>query len=216
MGVAFFDLDRTVLSVNSAHLWILRERRLGRIGRRDLARALAWGGAYRLGMARIESVLEEAVATLKGKVSATLLEETRRFWDEEVAGTIRPGARPAIERHRLAGDRVVLLTSSTPYISVVAWESLGLDDYLCTRFEEEDGILTGRTAGPLCYGEGKLVAARTWVGAAGMGLDQVTFYTDSYADRPLLEAVGHPVCVDPDPRLARLARRNGWRVERWD
>jgi phosphoserine phosphatase len=78
-----------------------------------------------------------------------------------------------------------------------------------------DGAFTGRLVEPLCYGVGKLARARELAARVGFDLDEATFYSDSYTDLPLLEAVRTPVAVNPDPRLARLARRRGWRVERW-
>ena len=215
MGIAFFDLDRTLLTVNSARLWILRERRLGRIGRRDLVRAMGWAVAYRVGITGLEGALEKAAQTMKGKESALLMAETRTFWNEELVSTLRPGARPAIARHRAAGDLVVLLTSSTPYVALLAREALAMDEHLSTRFEEENGILTGRLVEPMCYGEGKRTLAEDFVASRGGSMAKVTFYTDSAADLPLMKHVGMPVCVSPDPRLARHARRRGWRVEDW-
>lgn len=214
-SVAFFDLDGTLLAVNSARLWILRERRLERIGRRDLARGIAWAAAYRLGLSAITSAIEDAVATLEGRVPQDLQAETWTFWREELDRQIRPGAREALSRHRAAGDRVVLLTSSTPFAARCAQEALGLEDRLSMRLEERDGRLTGRVIPPLCYAEGKLEIALRWLERAGTDLEHATFYTDSFADLPVLERVGRPVCVCPDPRLARAARRRGWAVEDW-
>jgi phosphoserine phosphatase len=68
---------------------------------------------------------------------------------------------------------------------------------------------------PLCFGAGKVVAAEAWAARHGVDLADTTFYTDSYTDLPMLERVGRPVAVNPDPRLARTARRRGWPILRW-
>ncbi len=215
MALAFFDLDGTVISVNSASLWIRREYELGRIGASRLVEAALWFSLYRVGLTRMESALHRAAATLKGASEEQLAQETRQFWEERVKVSIRHGARRAVDRHRRRGDRIVLLTSSSPYISAPAVEDLGMDDFVCTRFQVHGGRLTGRILLPICYGPGKLQRARAYADQLDEDLGEATFYTDSMADRQVLEAVGHPVCVSPDPRLARLARRSGWLVQGW-
>jgi HAD superfamily hydrolase (TIGR01490 family) len=106
----------------------------------------------------------------------------------------------------------VLLTASSPYISEQVAEELGMTDYICTRFEVDGGVFTGRLDGPLCYGEGKVVLASRWAEERGVSLASCSFYSDSYTDLPMLEAVGSPVAVNPDLRLARHAQRARWPV----
>ena len=215
MPIAFFDLDRTLVAVNSATLWVKRDYRLGRLTRLHLLRAGVWLALYRLGATRLERVLYEAVATLAGGSDEEKRQETYQFWQDEVEGAIRPGARRAVEEHRRRGDRLVLLTSSSMYISEAAQRTFGLHAFLCTRFQVRDGVLTGQVDGPICFGPGKLLKARQYADSLGEDLRQATFYTDSHADLAVLEAVGHPVCVAPDIRLLREARRRGWPVESW-
>jgi phosphoserine phosphatase len=93
---------------------------------------------------------------------------------------------------------------------------LGLDHSLCNRFEVDGrGLHTGRPLGALCYGHGKVAHAEAYARERGVALESCAFYTDSYTDLPVLERVGRPVAVHPDPRLARVAKRRGWRVEDW-
>ena len=84
------------------------------------------------------------------------------------------------------------------------------------RFEVRDGRFTGRAAGPLCFGEGKLTHARQLSDALGERLEDAWFYTDSSSDLAVMDLVGHPVAVHPDPRLRRLAKKRGWPVADWD
>lgn len=215
MRIAFFDLDRTVLAVNSATLWLRRELRLGHITRKSALRGAFWVGLYQLGFAAIEDALGQAVRTLAGVEESTLKERTLAFWREEVRAHIRPGARRTLEEHRARGDRLYLLTSSSSYLSEAACQELGFHGSLANRFEVDAGVFTGRALAPLCYGPGKVAHAEELAAALGASLAESTFYTDSYSDLPMLEAVGTPVVVHPDPRLSRHARRLGWRVERW-
>ncbi len=214
-GIAFFDLDRTLLEVNSARLWLSRELQRGHISWWFMVKSMFWVILYELGLARMEQVLERAIATLRGTEEAAVVSRTLEFWHEEVKARVRRGALAALEEHRKNGDKLVLLTSSSVYMSDAAREQFGLDDILCNRFEVIDGRFTGRPDGPLCFGAGKLVHAQAWAEQHGVELAACTFYTDSYSDLPALLAVGRPVCVHPDGRLRREASRRGWDIAYW-
>lgn len=215
MRLVFLDLDRTLIAVNSASGWIRRELRLGFLSPRQALVGAFWIGRYQLGFARMEAAIESAVASLAGEEEEAIRARTHAFWREEVAATVRPGARAAIERHRAQGDRLYLLTSSSRYMSEICAEELGLEGWLCNGFEVREGRFTGRVEGPLCFGPGKVRHAEALAQRLGLPLGESVFYTDSYSDLPMLEAAGEPVVVAPDPRLAREARRRGWREERW-
>jgi HAD superfamily hydrolase (TIGR01490 family) len=212
---AFFDLDGTLLTVNSAASWVRRERRLGRVGKRQIARALLLFAAYRLSVLDIESAMAEALSTVKGVDEETLRAATNAWYREEIAPKAAPGGFDAIARHRRDGDRLVLLTSSSPYASACAVEQFGLDAALCTRFEVEGGVFTGRVVKPYCFGAGKVTLAEEYAAREGLDLRASAFYTDSYTDLPMLERVGRPFIVQPDPRLRWEARRRRWPVLDW-
>lgn len=214
-GIAFFDLDRTLLGVNSATLWVKRELRLGHISRWYALRGALWLGMYELGFGRLEDAVRSAILSLAGKPEAAIRDRTTDFWHEEVADSIRPGAWAALARHRERGDRLVLLTSSSNYLSDLAAEVFGLDAVLCNRFQVADGFFTGQPEEPLCFGTGKLAHARRMADAHGVALADCAFYTDSHSDLSVMLAVGQPVAVHPDPRLRREANRRGWAVVDW-
>jgi HAD superfamily hydrolase (TIGR01490 family) len=215
-AIAFFDVDKTVLAVNSATLWVRREVRTGRLTRAMAARAAGWTLLYELGFARMEKVIEEAVETLAGQPEADLVARVEAFFREEIADQIRPGARRAIERHRERGDAVALLTSSSNYLGAQVADAVGAHHVLSNAFETDaGGCFTGAPRRPLCFGPGKLEHALQLVEALDAPLAECTFYTDSFSDLPVLERVGHPVAVHPDPRLRRLAQRRGWPIELW-
>ncbi len=110
----------------------------------------------------------------------------------------------------------MLLTSASLYLSERVQRELDLHDILCMRFEvDPEGRFTGAPAGPLCFGAGKLTLARAYAQDQGVPLSACSFYTDSTSDLSVLEQVGTPVCVHPDPRLRRIARRNRWRRADW-
>lgn len=216
MRLAFFDLDRTVLSVNSGSRWLRREVATGKVSARAALQGFAWLVRYELGFASGESMVDRVVAQVAGSDAAELRERTRVFFESDVRATYRPGALDAIARHRGAGDRLLLLTSSSNYLSELVAHDLGFDEVLCNRLEVAlDGRHTGRVAGRACFGAGKLFHAEEACRRHGVALSDCAFYTDSFSDRFVLEAVGQPVAVNPDPRLRRRAASAGWAVVDW-
>lgn len=216
VSIAFFDLDRTLLSINSATSWIRRELRLGHISRWKALKGGLWILLYHFGFVRMDRALRDAVTSLRGIEEAPVVTRTHDFWREEVLQTIRPGARRAIEAHRSRGDHLVLLTSSSHYMSALVIEELDLDDALCNTLEVAEGRFKGTLREPICFGEGKVAHARRMAERLGASLEDCSFYTDSFSDLPVLEVVGAPRIVHPDPRLARKARRQGWPIIDWD
>lgn len=213
---AFFDLDGTLVTVNSAGLWVRRERRLGRISWLQLARGLYYLLLYRFGMVDIERAMEEAIGTIAGETERDVRAWTREWFEHEVQPHAAPGAWAYLEAHRAAGHALVLLTSSSRYASEAAVVHFGLDAALHTVFEvAADGRFTGRPVQPICFGEGKVQRAEALARELDLDLDRSWFYTDSTTDLPMLERVGHPRVVDPDPRLRRQAARRGWQVMSW-
>lgn len=215
-AIAFFDFDETLIVGNSGNLWIRRELKAGHISSWQFLRAAVWMARYKLGWASMDDALRTAIGSLQGVPEQELRARTRAFYAEEVRMLYRTGARPALERHRARGDSIVLLTASSIYLSELVADELGLDDVLCNRFEiDGDGLHTGRSVGTLCFGAGKLPHAEAYALARGVSLEACFFYTDSYSDLPVLERVGHPVVVNPDPRLRAEAERRSWPIEWW-
>jgi HAD superfamily hydrolase (TIGR01490 family) len=216
MSIAFFDLDKTLLAVNSATLWIRREVAQGHLTRLQALRASLWVARYHLGFVSVQDAVLAAISHLAGTPAQALQERTTRFYEEQVRTLYRPGALRALEEHRGAGDRLVLLTSSSGYLSEHVARELRLDAILCNRFEvDERGLHTGRPLGAVCFGAGKRTHAEAYAREAGVSLSACSFYTDSYSDLPVMEVVGRPVAVHPDYRLRREAVRRGWRVVDW-
>ncbi len=216
MSIAYFDFDRTLIATNSGALWVRRELRHGHITPLQAVRAGAWLLRYQLGFAALEDAVKRAIASLIGSKERDLRERTALFYESQIRPLYRPGARRALDDHRRAGDRLVLLTSSSLYLSELVARELRLDAVLCNRFEvDEGGLHTGRTVGTLCFGRGKLQHAQEFAKEQGVRLSDCAFYTDSFADLPVLEAVGRPVAVNPDRRLRRLALKRGWETVDW-
>ncbi len=213
---AFFDLDHTVLSRSSAALWARFEHREGRLSRWQLVRLAWWTLQYRLALVDMTVMTRRLAADMRGQSEAEILERADRWFEEMVRPCITVGAVERIKEHKAQGHRVALLTASTAYVAAPAAQALGLgDDYICTRLEVQDGLFTGRCVEPICYGPGKVYWAQEFCARYNLDLAGSYFYTDSYTDLAMLEAVSHPVAVNPDVRLSRRAAREGWAVERF-
>jgi HAD superfamily hydrolase (TIGR01490 family) len=212
---AFFDLDGTLLTVNSGRLWMRRERREGRLSRWQQIQAVFYLAAYRFGVVDMTSAMRKALETIKGLEEDTVREWTETWYRSEVQHLAAPGAFPAVEHHRQQGHALVLLTSSSPYESEIARRHFALQTALSTRYEVRDGRFTGEVVLPMCYGPGKVLIAERFAAAQGIDLAGSWFYSDSITDLPMLERVGHPRVVNPDPRLRRLAARRGWQTDDW-
>lgn len=215
--LALFDMDRTLLTANSASLWLKFERREGRMSRLDVLRGLLWLVQYKLGVVDMATVTERALALSAGRDARLLEEQTQRWHEAMVKPTISRTAVARLEAHKSVRHQVAILTASTQFSAELVARDLEIERVVCTRLEiDDDGCLTGRVDGRLCYGEGKLELGRELALECGAALEDAWFYSDSFTDLPLLAAVGHPVAVNPDPRLARHARVAGWPIVRFD
>ncbi len=209
---AFFDMDRTVVLANTGRLYARDLRRRGEIG---LAASLRVGVVllrYKLSLVDMNRVMNEAALSVKGWPEADMVSRCAEIFDRDVRPAISSAAVEAIESHRRSGHRIALLTASTQYMTRQLSECLGISDYLCTRLEVSEGHFTGACQQPLCFGEGKVTWAKRYADQHGIDLAASYFYTDSYSDLPMLEAVGHRRVVNPDPRLRLHAYRAKWPV----
>ncbi len=213
--VALFDLDRTLLDVNSGRLWVQAEWRAGRLRIRDAAWAAWWLSRYSLGFGEgLEQVFEVAVRSVANSPESLLEARVVDWFEREVRHHLRPGGRDALRAHRDAGDRLVLATSGTQYAARAAARAYGIDEVVCTEIEAVDGVLTGRIA-TLAVGDAKATACECWAAGQGVDLSQAVFYTDSATDIALMERVAEPVAVNPDRALRREALRRGWPIVDW-
>ena len=212
---AFFDMDKTLITKNGAKTWMMREYRLGHLGVGHLVRGTFHLLLNHFGIVNIEHAMRQAISTLKGLTEEEVIRATEEWFAEDMVPHAAPGAQAAVDGHKKQGHLTVLHTSSSPYASKCAVEHFGLDDFLCSTFEVVDGKLTGDFVPPLCYGEGKVGYAKEYAEREQIDLSASYFYTDSFTDLPMLLAVGHPMIVQPDPRLKREAERRGWPIVDW-
>jgi HAD superfamily hydrolase (TIGR01490 family) len=213
---ALFDMDRTLIRKETATLFVRYQRDRGEATWRDMLRALYWVGQYTLGIVDAPAVAEKALRQFKGTREKALADKCAECFVAYVQEHVCELGRVAVERHRAQGDVVAIVTGATRYGAGPVAKHLGIEHIVASDLEvTHDGLLTGRFIPPLCYGHGKIERTQRLADALGFTLAEATFYSDSLTDLPLLERVREPVCVNPDPRLLRVANKRGWRVERW-
>ncbi len=214
-AAAFFDMDRTLLRCNSGTMWIQWLRRRGEISRYRQLRALGWIAQYKLSILDMEAVTARVIAEMAGDSEDEMRDKCLAFTETVVLPSVAPKARAALDRHRREGHVVAILSTSTPYVTEPLARHLGIEHVLCTRLGVRDGKFDGTHVRPACYGAGKRYWAEQFARAHEIDLSQSYFYTDSYTDLPMLEAVGIAKVINPDARLKRHARRVGWEVDEW-
>lgn len=212
---ALFDMDRTLIRVETASLFVKYQREIGEATAVDLARVIWWVLLYTFNLIDGPRVAAKVFARLEGSWETVLAARCDDWMHRDVIPHLCDEARVAIQEHRARGDLLAIATGATSYSARPLARLLNIEHIVATELEVIDGVLTGRVRKPLTYGKGKLARVEKLLRDNGIALENTTFYSDSVTDLPLLEAVGEPVAVNPDPQLKRLARRRGWRVERW-
>jgi len=213
---ALFDMDHTLLRVDTAMSWSKFLYRRGELPPRMLAKAVYWSALYKLAVLDMDAVVTRLVRDLAGDSEAEMIATAEVWYRAHIEPEIALAGRVAIEHHRQAGDLIVLATGSTCYAAGPVARGVGIEHVLSTELEVDaaTGAFTGRPR-VLCFGRHKVVLAEAWAARHGVDLGASTFYSDSYNDLPMLERVGAPVVVNPDARLRRHARRRGWPMFTW-
>lgn len=214
---AFFDMDLTLLSESSNLLWVRYMRERGELRWQDVVRYAGIMLRYQVGLLDVPEMTRRLVKDLAGQPEAERIAFSRRWVGDQVSRYIADGGRRRLDWHRGQGHRPALITASPGYTADALAEHLDIPaaDVVATRFEIIEGRFTGNLVEPMCYGDGKLQAAQDYAGRHGIDLRASYFYTDSISDLPLLEYVGHPVAVNPDTKLRKLAEERNWSIVRF-
>ena len=209
---AFFDVDKTILSENSGALYfkLLYER--GEMDTATMLRQMAAYLRYKLNLLDIESWVKSTMQTFAGRSEQEFEREANEWFRESVLPTVYPEAIEAVRDHARRGHVVALATGSTKFVVNPLADFLGVKHLLYTHLEVVDGRVTGRVIEPICYGEGKIYWLQQLIERESIDLAKSYFYTDSITDLPMLDLVGHPQVVNPDPLLYREAVRRRWPV----
>ena len=208
---AVFDVDHTITRVATGRRLIQQGRRAGLFSIWNLLSMPYHYLLYRAGMIRIDRVARK-IEALANQTFEDLTAVAEQCFAEHIRNDIMTGAATLIRDHQHAGDTVVLATSSLGLIVRPLARELGIEHIVCTELEFRDGVATGGFVGLPCFSEEKLRCVNELVTTRGQTLHDVTFYSDSRLDIPLLRAAGCAVAVNPDRGLRRTARRERWSI----
>lgn len=211
-GAAFFDLDRTLLRGASGEVFSDAMKAAGIVSRSIPGEKMLYSLFNTVGETLPSMALaSQAVKFAKGR-SRSAMQAAADSVADRLVGMVQPFAESVFAMHRDEGRPIVLATT-TPYDLVKPFaDRLGLDGVVATRYglDDDDDTYSGDLAGPFVWSTGKLAAVRTWAEDNGIDLAASYAYSDSVYDTPLLAAVGHPVVVNPDPRMVLMAAARRW------
>jgi HAD superfamily hydrolase (TIGR01490 family) len=213
MPLALFDLDNTLIAGDSDHAWGEFLVRMGRVDAAEHQRRNdAFFQDYQAGRLDINAYLRFALAPLATMTTGELAHLHRQFMSEVISAWWLPRAAAVITRHRSAGDRLVVITSTNRFVVEPICAHLGITDLIATELEQIDGRYTGNILGEPSYRDGKVIRLQQWLENRDQSLAGSYFYSDSINDLPLLQHVDNPVAVDPDPQLRAVATAEGWPI----
>ena len=214
--LALFDLDHTLLPLDSDYAWGEFTQRIGWtdpvVFKRRNDEFYADYQAGRLDIHEYVRFATEAVR-VRGRVQAEAARE--QFLREVIRPAIRPEALQLIQRHREQGCQVIIVTATNEFVTRPIAQLLGIEELIAVELERDvQGWITGEIAGIPSMREGKVQRLQQWLYTRGWDWQDVdtTFYSDSTNDLPLLGRVDHPVATNPDDRLREHARQRGWPI----
>jgi HAD superfamily hydrolase (TIGR01490 family) len=214
--IALFDLDHTLIPIDSDFSW------------GEFTQAIGWTDPvafkkrndeffehYKAGTLVVHEYVRFATEAvrLRGAEEAALAHE--RFMHEVIRPVIHRQARELVDAHKRAGDTVAIVTATNEFVVIPIARELGVAELIAVKLvRDASGWITGDIDGVPSLREGKVHRVEEWLSWRGLGWDdtEITFYSDSMNDLPLLERVDHPVATNPDDRLRAVALQRGWRI----
>lgn len=214
--IALFDLDHTLLPIDSDYSW------------GEFTQAIGWTDPvvfkqrndafyehYKAGTLDVHDYVRFATEAIRLRGRNEALQARERFLREVIAPALRDPAKALLDAHRNAGDQVVIVTATNDFVTRPIAQAFGVQELIAVQLATgADGWITGEIDGVPSMREGKVTRVADWLRSRGLDWTAVetTFYSDSMNDLPLLERVDHPVATNPDARLREVAQQRGWRI----
>jgi HAD superfamily hydrolase (TIGR01490 family) len=213
VALAIFDLDNTLLAGDSDHMWgtFLCEHGIVDAAYYQQENDRFYDD-YVEGTLDIYEFLRFALKPLRDNDLEQLKELRAKFMQERIEPIILAAGEALIDKHRHAGDTLLIITATNAFVTTPIAERLGIEHLLATEPEMVDGRYTGELEGIPCYQEGKVRRLRQWLWQHNANLKGSIFYSDSHNDIPLLETAEKAVAVDPDDALREYAAKQQWPI----
>jgi HAD superfamily hydrolase (TIGR01490 family) len=215
--LCLFDLDDTLLPMDSDHAWGEFMVRAGWVDAAEFARRNdAFYAQYKAGALDIHEYIAFATEPLRARSTAQTDAAHRQFMAEVITPNLRPTALELVREHQSRGDLVALVTATNDFITTPIARALGIADLIAVRLARgAGGTITGCIDGTPSYREGKVTRVQEWLAERGkswVDFGRISVYSDSVNDLPLLERATDPVATNPTPALRQIAEARGWRV----
>lgn len=217
MKLTLFDLDHTLIPIDSDYEWGVFTTTLGWTDPVEFARRNEdFYAQYKAGTLDIVEYMRFATQAIRVQGKENSRQAHALFMQRVVHQAIKPQAKALVQQHLQAGDEVLIVTATNDFVTRPIAEAFGVTQLLANQLvlDEATGWYSGEIQGTPTFREGKVQRVQHWLAERQLGWDDVetTFYSDSMNDLPLLERVRHPVATNPDPTLRAEAHARGWRI----
>ncbi len=207
---AFFDLDKTILTITSGRVLAIEAYKQGILTKTHLAKGVFSDILFKSGIIKPERIMLNMATWLKGIEVSEIEAFCLRMYEDILRHYVRDEIRKKITTHKKSEGATIILSAAIPEICKPVKADLEMDDIICSKLEVQDGMFTGKPAGPYCYGKEKLARVTVYCAENNYNLDEAWYYGDSSDDIPVLERVGHAVCIPGNKKLEKRARQEGW------
>jgi len=215
LNLCLFDLDDTLLPLDSDHAWGEFVISLGWVDEPGFRRDNdAFFAQYQAGQLDVHAYIEFATRPLRERSAGELGTAQGLFMRRVIEPALHDSARDLVRRHQAQGDRVALVTATNEFVTAPIAAAFGIPALIAVQLERDArGSITGRIRGTPSYREGKVQRVEEWLGEQGAtwrDCVRITVYSDSLNDLPLFEKATEPVATNPTPALLAVAHQRGW------
>ena len=183
--------------------------------KKDLLQAFYLAFLYKFKLKETSKIIKQMPKWLAGLSEQKIINFTNKMFKDVLVHTIRPKMYEELQTHKQQNAKLVILSATFNYVCNPVAEHLQMDDIICSKLEVVNGEFTGNSLGRLCFDNEKLSRIEEYCIENNYSLENAYYYADSMADLPVLNIVGHPRCINPDKKLARVAKKNNWPVHFW-
>ncbi len=217
MKLALFDLDHTLIPIDSDHSWGVFTTRIGWTDPIEFARKNdEFYIHYKAGTLDIHDYVRFATHAVRQQGAANSVAAHAQFMREVVQNSIKPEALALLQQHRAKGDQIVIVTATNEFVTRPIADAFGVQELIAVELalDATTGWINGEIKGVPSAREGKVIRMEQWLAKRGLSWSDVdaTFYTDSINDLALMEKVAHPVATNPDAKLRAVAHQRNWRI----